>query len=126
MLVAGDLVVHPLPFFYDGYPRDWAVSLDKLAQLGATTIVPGHGPILHDNAYLLLVRELLASAVSQTTEALRKTGPAMFRSVDAIAPMVDLSPFRARFAGTDKDLGAAFDQTAADLVKLVFREASLR
>jgi hypothetical protein len=46
--------------------------------------------------------------------------------VDDVKGGVDLTPFRQRFAGNDKDVAAAFDQAAADLVKLVFREASLR
>jgi hypothetical protein len=74
----------------------------------------------------MLVRDMLKSAVDQVTEGLRKTGPAMFRTVDDVKGSVDLSPFKQRFAGNDKDLGAAFDQAAAELVKLVFREASLR
>ena len=39
---------------------------------------------------------------------------------------VDLSAFRPRFAGDDKDLAAAFDEMTATLVKVVFDEASLR
>jgi len=39
---------------------------------------------------------------------------------------VDLSAFRQRFAGDDKEMGAAFDDVAARLVKLVFDEARLR
>jgi hypothetical protein len=39
---------------------------------------------------------------------------------------VDLTSFRQRFAGNDKDLGDAFDDAAANLVKVVFEEASLR
>ena len=124
--IAGDLVVHPVPYFYDGYPSEWIRTMDRLAELDAGTIVPGHGPILHDRAYLYLTRDLLESAVDQMTEALRKSGPAMFRTVDDVKGGVDLTPFRQRFAGTDKDVAAAFDQAAADLVKLVFREASLR
>ena len=91
-----------------------------------STIVPGHGRILHDKAYIYLMRDLMKSAVDQMNEALRKTGPAMFRTVDQVKGGVDLSSFRQRFAGNDKDLSAAFDQDAEDLVKLVFREASLR
>ena len=73
----------------------------KLVQLDANTIVPGHEPILHDKAYVLLVRDLLKSAV-------------------------DLSAFRPRFAGADKDLEAEFDDMASNLIKVVFTEASLR
>jgi cyclase len=100
--------------------------MENLTLLDAGMIVPGHGPVMHDAAYVSLVRDLMKSAVDQMNEALSKSGPAMFRTVDDVKAGVDLTPFRQRFAGNDKDLAAAFDQTAADLVKLVFREASLR
>jgi glyoxylase-like metal-dependent hydrolase (beta-lactamase superfamily II) len=126
IVITGDLVVYPLPYFYDGYPSEWVQTMQNLGDLDAATIVPGHGRILHDKAYIYLMRDLMQSAVDQMNEALRKTGPAMFRTVDQVKGGVDLSAFRQRFAGTDKDLSAAFDQDAEDLVKLVFREASLR
>jgi cyclase len=126
IVAACDLVVYPMPYFYDGYPSEWIQTLQNLAQLDATTIVPGHGPIMHDKAYLYLVRDFMKSAVEQVNAALRKTGPAMFRTVDDIKGSVDLSSFRQRFAGTDASLGGEFDVTAADLVRVVFREASSR
>ena len=126
IVVAGDLVVHPIPYFYDGYPSEWITTMQHLAQLDAGTIVPGHGPILRDKTYVYLVRDLMASAVEQMNEALRKSGPAMFRSVDDVKGEVSLTAFRRRFAGSDKDLMSAFDRASADLVNLVFREASLR
>ena len=124
--IAGDLVVHPIPYVYDGYPSEWVGTLQNLANLDAGTIVPGHGPVMHDNTYVLLVRDLFRSAVSQMNEALRTRGPAMFRTVDDVKGSIDLTPFRQRFAGTDKALGAEFDRASANLVQVVFREASLR
>src|SRR5215471_9178602 len=59
--VAGDLVVWPLPYVYDGYPSEWIQTLQNLAQLDADTIIPGHGPIFHDKTYVYLVRDLLKS-----------------------------------------------------------------
>jgi cyclase len=126
VVITGDLVVYPLPYFYDGYPTEWVQTMQNLGDLDAATIVPGHGRILHDKAYIYLIRDLIKSAVDQMNEALRKTGPAMFHTVDQVKGGVDLTSFRQRFAGNDKDLSAAFDQDAADLVNLVFREASLR
>ena len=52
IVVAGDLVVYPIPYIYDGYPTEWIQTLQNLAQLDADSIVPGHGPILHDKAYI--------------------------------------------------------------------------
>ena len=126
IVASGDLVVHPVPYFYDGYPSEWTHTLERLLALNATTIVPGHGPVLHDSTYVRLMSELIASACTQMNEALRKTGPAMFRSVDDVKAGVDLSGFRARFAGADRSAGPAFDRAANDLVRLVFREASIR
>ena len=126
IVVAGDLVVHPVPYIYDGYPTEWIETLQRLAQLDAATIVPGHGPIMHDKAYLFLIRDLLQSAVDQMNVKLKESGPAMSQPLEGVKGAVDLTPFRQRFAGTDKELGAAFDDMAVNLVKVVFEEASLR
>jgi glyoxylase-like metal-dependent hydrolase (beta-lactamase superfamily II) len=119
-------VVHPIPYIYDGYPTDWIQTMQNLGRLGADTIVPGHGPILHDTAYLFLVRDLLKSAVDQMNVKLREGGPALSQNLDDVKAAVDLTPFRQRFAGADKDQGDAFDDMATHLVKIVFEEASLR
>jgi hypothetical protein len=39
---------------------------------------------------------------------------------------VDLTSYRQRFVGDNKDLGAAFDDETSHLIKLAFEEASLR
>ncbi len=57
---------------------------------------------------------------------LTQSGPAMFRTLDEVKGSVDLTAFRQRFAGNDKDLDAAFDDMTTNLVKVVFYEASLR
>lgn len=126
IVIAGDLVVYPIPFIFDGYPSEWSQTLQNLAQLDADTMVPGHGPILHDKAYIFLLRDLLKSAVDQMNAELKRTGPAMFRTLDEVKGAVDLTPFRQRFAGNDKDLAADFDAMTTSLIKVVFHEASLR
>jgi len=126
IVIAGDLVVWPLPYVYDGYPSEWIQTLQNLAQLDADTIVPGHGRILHDKTYVYLLRDFMKSAVDQMREKLRQTRPAMFQTLDEVKSGVNLEPFRQRFAGDDKDIAAAFDEAATDLVKIVYEEASLR
>jgi cyclase len=124
--VVGDLVVYPIPYLYDGYPVEWIQTLQNLAALDADTIVPGHGPVMHDKTHVYLIRDLLKSAVDQMNVKLRQTGPALSQTLDDVKGAVDLSPFRQRFAGNDTELGAAFDEEASHLVRLVFEEASLR
>jgi cyclase len=126
IVITGDIVVSPIPYIYDGYPSEWIQTLQNVAQLDADTIVPGHGPILHDKTYLYLMRDLMKSTTDQMTEKLRQTGPAMFQTLDDVKGAVNLIPFRQRFAGNDKDLGAAFDDMAGNLIKAAFLEESLR
>ena len=68
----------------------------------------------------------MKSAVDQMNEHLWKNSPAMFQTLDDAKGSVDLTPFRRRFAGTDKYLADLFDDRAASLIKLVFLEASAR
>ena len=126
ILVAGDLLVYPIPSTYDGYPAEWIQTLQKMAQLEVQTIVPGHGPVLHDKTYLYLVADLFQSAVDQVRARIRQIGHPGFHSVDEVKGSVDLIPFRPKFAGDDKALQAEFDDMTVHLVKLVFNEAALR
>jgi cyclase len=126
IVAAGDLLVYPLPYAGDGYPSEWAETLRKMAQLDATTFVPGHGPILHDKTYLYLVADLVQSSVDQVRARIRQLGFPGAHTLDEIKSSVDLTPFRQKFAADDKDLQAAFDDMAAGLVKITFSEAAQR
>jgi glyoxylase-like metal-dependent hydrolase (beta-lactamase superfamily II) len=126
ILIAGDLLVSPIPYTFDGYPAEWAHTLQNMAQLDATTIVPGHGPVLRDKAYLYLVADLLKSTVDQLRARISQIGHPGFHSLDDVKGSVDLTSFRTKFAGDDKDLQAEFDDMAAHLVKIAFSEAAQR
>lgn len=43
LLIAGDLVVGPVPFFDTGCPEGWRAALTALAETPFDTLVPGHG-----------------------------------------------------------------------------------
>jgi len=126
IIVAGDLLVHPIPFTGDGYPSEWVQTLHRMGELDATTIVPGHGPILHDKTYLYLVADLMQSAVDQVRARIRQLGFPGGHTLDEITGSVDLTAFRAKFAGDDKDLQDQFDDMAKHLVKITFSEAAQR
>jgi len=126
IVMTGDLVSYPIPATNDGYPAEWIETLQNLGRLDAGTIVPGHGPVMHDKTYLFLVRDLLQSTVEQLNAQLKRTGPAMFHTLDEVQSAVDLSSFRERFAGSDQDKAADFDYMASKLVKIAFQEASSR
>jgi len=126
ILIAGDLLVHPIPYTYDGYPAEWVQTLQNMAQLDTETIVPGHGPVLHGKDYLYLVSDLMKSAVDQVRARIRQIGHPGFHSVDEVKGSVDLTPFRAKFARDDKNLQAEFDDMSDHLVKIVYSEAAQR
>jgi glyoxylase-like metal-dependent hydrolase (beta-lactamase superfamily II) len=126
IMVAGDLLVHPIPYTFDGYPAEWVGTLRKMAQFDAQAIIPGHGPVLHDKNYLDLVTDLMSSAVEQVRAAIGKTGHPGFYPLEKIKGEINLTPFRQRFVGDDKDLGPQFDDMVDHLVKLVFSEAAIR
>ena len=46
ILIAGDLVVYPVPYFYGGYPSEHAKTLRDMSRLNFATAVPGHGRVL--------------------------------------------------------------------------------
>lgn len=126
IIVAGDLLVEPLPYVGDGYPSEWIETLHRLAELDAIAIVPGHGAIMHDKAYLHLVADLMQSTVDQVRARISQLGFPVAHTLDEVKGSVDLGAFRARFAGDDKDLQTRFDAMAAMLVKITFAEAAQR
>jgi glyoxylase-like metal-dependent hydrolase (beta-lactamase superfamily II) len=104
-LATGDAVVAPVPFGMGSYYTEWTTVLEKTKALGATTIMPGHGPIFHDTSYIDALHELFQSVVEQTRAAV-----AAGATKDDVQAKVDLSRFRARFAGDDPYAQKVFDK----------------
>jgi glyoxylase-like metal-dependent hydrolase (beta-lactamase superfamily II) len=102
-LITGDILVHPVPFSYGSYLTEWSVVLGKLAAIDTEVIVPGHGPVMHDKAYMLQVRELLDGVVA---EVKRVWKPGM--SADDVRKVMDLSKQRDAFCHGDKSLENSF------------------
>jgi len=96
IVITGDLVVYPIPFV--GNPQshiaDWSGTLDRVIALNAKTIVPGHGPVLHDDSYLKTLSEMFASITKQTKEAVARGD-----TLAQVMKSVNLSDFKQRLAG---------------------------
>ncbi len=69
VVATGDLVVAPVPFAFGAYAGDWIVALDSVSALGATAIVPGHGPVMHDDSYMRHVQRMLVRIRDETLDA---------------------------------------------------------
>jgi glyoxylase-like metal-dependent hydrolase (beta-lactamase superfamily II) len=94
VVMAGDLLVYPTPYVFDSYFADWIQTLGKLKAIGATTIVPGHGPVQHNNDYVDLVSSLLQTFNSQVQQAVRQN-----LSLDETRKKVDVASLEKQFAG---------------------------
>lgn len=97
--IAGDLVMYPVPYVGSpqSHPADWSRTLDKLLTLKATTIIPGHGPILKDDVYVKLMSQLFASISSQVNEAVARGD-----SLEKTRGSIKLDEFEKTFAGESR------------------------
>jgi cyclase len=118
ILVTGDLVAYPLPYF-DREPRQVAKALRKLAELDVDVIIPGRGPAMHDKNYLNLEAELAESIVSQVGDAVQKG----LVTVEEIQKAVNVEPLRVKFTHDDKELNAKFPRFVNSMVENASREA---
>lgn len=95
IVISGDLIVYPVPLIGStSYPLEYGATLERLLALNAGTIVPGHGPVMRDTAYLRSMIALLAS-IKQQVEAAFSRG----ETLEQMRKSVDLEAFRRAFAG---------------------------
>jgi cyclase len=124
ILIAGDLLDHPVPYAFDGYPSEWIQTLERMAQLDAETIVPGHGEVLHDKTFLYQVIDLMKSVVAQVNEQLNRNDEA---TLDEVKKSLDVKSFRQAIAGDDKANAGFFDNSiGSSFVELAYHEAKQR
>jgi glyoxylase-like metal-dependent hydrolase (beta-lactamase superfamily II) len=104
ILASGDLVVHPIPYGFGSFPLDWIATLDRLAGFDFDLLVPGHGSVQHDTAYIRRLQALL-------TEVRRQVGESVSKGYDleTTREKLDLSSFVDEFAGDDADARLKFD-----------------
>jgi cyclase len=106
IVVAGDLVIHPVPYVGNpqSHPGDWGETLEKLLALKHTMIVPGHGPVLRDDAYVKLMSRLFTSMKGQVA-----AGAARGESLEQLRKSVNLDELRKLFVGDSRVRRDIFD-----------------
>jgi cyclase len=122
ILVTGDLVVAPVPYFFAGYPQGRAHTLRRLLELDVQAIVPGHGDVMRDKAYTRAVVEMVESIVAQVNAAVVRIGSLSARLED-VRPQIDVAEYRRRFAGDDPHNQEYFDESIEGLIKDAFYQA---
>lgn len=122
VVIAGDLVVWPVPFVggEQSHIAEWAATLEKLLALRPTAIVPGHGPVMRDDAYVRTLAAMFAS-ISRQTEAAVARG----ETLDAARKSVNLEEFRKTLAGDSQLRRLLFQAYVVQpAVAAAFREAT--
>jgi cyclase len=122
ILVTGDLLVAPVPYFFAGYPEGLARSLHRLLELDVKAIVPGHGDVMRDQTYLRAVLEMVETIVGQVNAAVVRIGSLSARLED-VRPQIDVAEYRRRFAGDDPHNQEYFDESIEGLIKDAFYQA---
>jgi cyclase len=106
IVVAGDLVIHPVPYVGNpqSHPGDWGETLDRLLALKHTMIVPGHGPVLRDDTYVKLMSRLFGSMKQQVAAA-----AARGETLEQVRKSVNLDELRKAFVGDSRVRRDIFD-----------------
>ena len=130
ILIAGDLLDHPVPYLGGGFPSELVRTLRRMEQLDAQTIIPGHGEVLrggYARSYLTQVIDFVQTVVAQVSVEVYKRGNSA-RNLEAVREAVmkavDVAAWRQKFAGDDKENRDFFDSfSMPGLVTAAYREA---
>jgi cyclase len=121
-LITGDLVASPVPYFFAGYPYDQIATLEALGAMDARVLVPGHGEVMHDEAFLDRTVALMKDVRDQVTQELRRRG-SLAAKLEDIRKDIDLRSYETDFAGTDPESIEFFGESMDGLVRLFFEQA---
>ena len=122
LLIAGDLLAHPVPYFYAGFPSGVLRTLRQFEQLEVSTTVPGHGEVLHGKLYLQAVIGMLDSIIMQVNTEVVREGSLSAR-LDKVRAAIDTSAYRRAFAGEDAGNREYFDESIEGLIQDAFYQA---
>jgi len=125
LLITGDLVDHPVPYLFGGFPLDQVNTLQALTQFDANIIVPGHGDVLHDMSYVHLMIDFL-KAVNTAIEKEVNGGKTAEEVKDSFPKTFDVKPWKEKFAGASTEDGEFFDGSFQGLVKASYAQTKMR
>jgi cyclase len=125
IIAVGDMLDHPVPYFFGGFPVDLVGTLQSLSEIDAQTIVPGHGDVLHDKSYITQVMGI-AKAVNQEVEKELNQGKTADEIIASLPKSLALQDWRQKFVGNDQDDIDFFDGSFEGLVKASVNQVKMR
>ncbi|HUR93528.1 MAG TPA: MBL fold metallo-hydrolase [Gemmatimonadales bacterium] len=116
VVFTGDILVQsPLPYVGASWPVPWIDVLRRVEALPMKTLVPGHGPVMHDFRYARQMRSLLEAATSRVS-AMALEG----RTLDDIQDSLRLDDIRKSVSAWT---GAALDEDWKETVRILLERA---
>jgi cyclase len=126
ILAAGDLLVHPVPYFFGAFAVEHAQTLERLAQLDVDTIVPGHGEVLRGQQYIYDVRDLLRMVNAFIEKQINAGVQTEEEAEQLLNKTADVEKWREKFAGHDVRNRNFFDVNLHVLVSVAFEQIGTR
>lgn len=116
VLFSGDIVTQtPLPYTRATWPVEWSAVLRDIESERITAIMPGHGPVMRDIAYVRAMHALIDGVNSQVATFL---GRGM--TLDQIQQTVDVTRLR---AGSPEWAAAALDDEWKSMTRALVERA---
>lgn len=101
----GDVVVWPTPYGFGSFPAEWGDVLRAVNALDYDILIPGHGKVQRDKAYVSQLAGLMDDVARQAKTAIE--GGA--EDGEAVFELIDWSSHDAAFAGEDPLLQRLFE-----------------
>ncbi|MHB1208029.1 MAG: MBL fold metallo-hydrolase [Rhodospirillaceae bacterium] len=119
VLAAGDLVVAPIPYAAHTFPTPWIDTLKRLEGFDFAYLIPGHGAVQSDRAYVDKVIAALDEVRAQVAPLAKAGVP-----LTEVRKRIDLTALQAGFTGNDPWLAFLIDAVfTGDLISNVYKEA---
>jgi glyoxylase-like metal-dependent hydrolase (beta-lactamase superfamily II) len=96
LVIAGDIVTHPIPYGFSRLQTEWLATLERLADLEFDDLVPGHGETLVGKAYVRQVIELVEFELAAVRDSIRSGHDAETTAWD-----ITFAGWAERFVGRD-------------------------
>ncbi len=121
IVATGDIVTAPIPLLPSADVGDYPAVLAQIKALGFQTLVPGHGGVQSDAAYLELLSDTIRLAAAQMKELVGRGV-----SHEEAVTKIDLGAVEPRYTHGDAFLANRFRDYFSDLPEAAYAEATGR
>ncbi len=96
LVIAGDIVTHPIPYGFARLQTEWLATLRRLVELDFDDLIPGHGEELLDKQYVEQIIDLVEFEIRSVSTSVRAGRDAASTAWD-----VTFRDWAERFVGND-------------------------